>query len=706
MKDDKEVNQASLNLVQQQQQCSIGSHVYVNVNGGDGHGSSPKKGVDGGIYGHVNGGGLMCNEKYVSVCNGNGNGVEGSLHFGGLGGFSYSDEGLVTPTMFGERKPIVECISSHNSSGLSLESERKLVYDNSFFRQNTKMSELSLANTLARMRIGGDQESSFGFQVSNPCNAENNVHFENYGHGLSDFHGLQSSFPASSMNYNDQRSSAVFGLQHENHFDTVPGSCNSRSMLSYPGYYPNPLSDLPSQEVAFGINYSHNYSGFRVPYNFSSMNRPCMDDVLFYSHRNPMDFDHLTQSYQPLPSQNLMHHSLPIFNGSQEATTNAWTPQYPSPMRSTGNLKAFTCEDGLIMQGEDMNYVMKNRFDPSNGHRRGSLTGTWIGCLNETTSQIDGLNNPNVHSPLLLPLTYNRLSDYEGSIHHLARDQNGCRFLQRKFEEGTPQDIEIIFNEIVDHIGELMINPFGNYLVQKLLDICTEEQRLQILLTAMSEPGKLVNISLNMHGTRVVQKLIETVKTRQQVSLVISALQPGFLHLILDLNGNHVILRCLQRFSNEDNKFIFRSAAKDCVKIATHRHGCCVLQRCISSSKGQYRENLVSRISSNGLLLAQDAFGNYVVQYILDLKIPSANENLISQFEGKYLHLSLQKFSSNVVEKCLKVFGEESQATIITELLLASQFDLLLQHPFANYVIKSALEVAKVWESKPTFSFQ
>ncbi|KAF6176309.1 hypothetical protein GIB67_011098 [Kingdonia uniflora] len=37
-----------------------------------------------------------------------------------------------------------------------------------------------------------------------------------------------------------------------------------------------------------------------------------------------------------------------------------------------GNLKAFTCEDGLIMQGEDMNYVMKNRFDPSNGHRRGT----------------------------------------------------------------------------------------------------------------------------------------------------------------------------------------------------------------------------------------------------------------------------------------------------------------------------------------------
>ncbi|KAF6167924.1 hypothetical protein GIB67_027702 [Kingdonia uniflora] len=202
------------------------------------------------------------------------------------------------------------------------------------------------------------------------------------------------------------------------------------------GYCPNPLSDLPSQEVAFGINYNHNNSVFHVPYNFSSMNRPYMNDALFYSHQNPMDFDHLAQSLVPLPSQNQMHHSLPIFNRSQEAATNAWASQYPSAMRNMRNLKAFTCEDGLIMQGENMNYVTKNRLDHSNGHSRGSLTGTWIGRLNETT-QIDGLNNPNVHSPLFLPLTYNRLSDYEGSIYHLARDQNGCRFLQRKFKEET-----------------------------------------------------------------------------------------------------------------------------------------------------------------------------------------------------------------------------------------------------------------------------
>ena len=55
-------------------------------------------------------------------------------------------------------------------------------------------------------------------------------------------------------------------------------------------------------------------------------------------------------------------------------------------------------------------------------------------------------------------------------------------------------------------------------------------------------------------STRSVQKLLETLKTRQQISLVVSALELGFLDLIKDLNGNHVVQRCLQCLSNEDNK--------------------------------------------------------------------------------------------------------------------------------------------------------
>ena len=62
----------------------------------------------------------------------------------------------------------------------------------------------------------------------------------------------------------------------------------------------------------------------------------------------------------------------------------------------------------------------------------------------------------------------------------VAKDQNGCRFLQRKFDEGGAASIGAVLPEVLENLVDLMMDPFGNYLVQKLLDRCSEEQRMQV----------------------------------------------------------------------------------------------------------------------------------------------------------------------------------------------------------------------------------
>lgn len=107
------------------------------------------------------------------------------------------------------------------------------------------------------------------------------------------------------------------------------------------------------------------------------------------------------------------------------------------------------------------------------------------------------------------------LEDLLGDIYSLCKDQHGCRYLQKKLEEGNEKYLNMIFNEVFSHFVELMTDPFGNYLCQKLLEYCNDDQRTVIVETVANE---LVNISLNMHGTRAVQKLIEYLSTPQQVS--------------------------------------------------------------------------------------------------------------------------------------------------------------------------------------------
>ena len=97
-----------------------------------------------------------------------------------------------------------------------------------------------------------------------------------------------------------------------------------------------------------------------------------------------------------------------------------------------------------------------------------------------------------------------------------------------------------------------------------------------------------------------------------QIVAIIRALSLHVVTLIKDLNGNHVIQKCLNRLVPEDNQFIYNAVATHCVEVATHRHGCCVLQRCIDHASETQRLQLVTEITFHALTLVQDPYGNYV----------------------------------------------------------------------------------------------
>lgn len=236
-----------------------------------------------------------------------------------------------------------------------------------------------------------------------------------------------------------------------------------------------------------------------------------------------------------------------------------------------------------------------------------------------------------------------------------------------------------------------IVDPFGNYLCQKLLEYSNDEQRTILINNAAPS---LVNIALNQHGTRALQKMIEFVSTSEQIQTIIFSLQNRVVELIQDLNGNHVIQKCLNRLSSGDARFIFDAVGEHCVVVGTHRHGCCVLQRCIDHASGVQKTNLIAQISRNAFPLVQDPFGNYVVQYILDLGEAAYTEPLIQSFLGHVPALSKQKFSSNVIEKCLRTADSPMKQLLIEEMLQSNELERMLRDSYANYVIQTAMDFA------------
>lgn len=66
-----------------------------------------------------------------------------------------------------------------------------------------------------------------------------------------------------------------------------------------------------------------------------------------------------------------------------------------------------------------------------------------------------------------------------------------------------------------------------------------------------------MDIALNMHGTRAVQKMVEFTSSVEQVESLSRALNGSVVTLIKDLNGNHVIQRCLLKLTYPQKQFMF-----------------------------------------------------------------------------------------------------------------------------------------------------
>jgi hypothetical protein len=306
------------------------------------------------------------------------------------------------------------------------------------------------------------------------------------------------------------------------------------------------------------------------------------------------------------------------------------------------------------------------------------------------------LSYPLDDTSILIDTTASRYQNVELStvrheIYLMCKDQHGCRFLQKKVEEGNAEDLAVIFEEILPNMVELMTDPFGNYLCQKLLEHCNDAQRTAMIRKASPD---ILRIAMNQHGTRALQKMIEYLTTKEHIAILIEAMEDKVVPLIQDLNGNHVIQKCLNRLSAEDAQFIFNDVGSHCVVVGTHRHGCCVLQRCIDHASGDQRARLIEQITNNCYSLVTDPFGNYVVQYILDLGETQFTEPIAKRFAMRTCQLSKQKFSSNVVEKCLRVAQPETRRLIISKFMNNSDMEKMLRDSYGNYVVQTAIDFA------------
>lgn len=119
----------------------------------------------------------------------------------------------------------------------------------------------------------------------------------------------------------------------------------------------------------------------------------------------------------------------------------------------------------------------------------------------------------------------------------------------------------------------------------------------------------------------------------------------------------------LQKFT----QFIFEACMASCIEIGSHKHGCCVMQRCLEKGREQQKLALADVIIKNLPQLIEDPYGNYLVQNVLKLNNEPRNEAIFGLIAKDFIRLSQMKFSSNVIEKVNLFFETHLMRVVLGE---------------------------------------
>ena len=123
------------------------------------------------------------------------------------------------------------------------------------------------------------------------------------------------------------------------------------------------------------------------------------------------------------------------------------------------------------------------------------------------------------------PMNYRRLLDRNMSCNWkyivdkivCSNDQQASIFLQQKLKVGTTEQKFEIVQAIIDQAYPLMVNRFGNFLVQRCFEHGTPEQVISI---ARAIRGNTLNLSMDAFGCHVVQKAFDCVPEEYKAIMV------------------------------------------------------------------------------------------------------------------------------------------------------------------------------------------
>ncbi|KAI0884789.1 ARM repeat-containing protein [Annulohypoxylon maeteangense] len=269
--------------------------------------------------------------------------------------------------------------------------------------------------------------------------------------------------------------------------------------------------------------------------------------------------------------------------------------------------------------------------------------------------------------PTTEPLNYRRLLDRNVNCNWkyivdkiiCNNDQQASIFLQQKLKVGTPDQKYEIVEAIVGSAYALMVNRFGNFLVQRCFEHGTPEQVIKI---AQAIRGSTLSLSMDPFGCHVVQKAFDAVPEDYKAIMVHELLR-RIPETVIHRYACHVWQKLFELRWTESPPQIMKYV-NDALRgmwheVALGETGSLVVQNIFENCLEEDKRPCIEEVLANIDIVAHGQFGNWCIQHICEHGAPADRSRAIDHVIRYAAEYSMDQYASKVVEKCLKIGGPE-----------------------------------------------
>lgn len=269
--------------------------------------------------------------------------------------------------------------------------------------------------------------------------------------------------------------------------------------------------------------------------------------------------------------------------------------------------------------------------------------------------------------PTTEPLNYRRLLDrtvncnWKYIVDKIVcnNDQQASIFLQQKLKVGTTDQKYEIVEAIVAQAYPLMVNRFGNFLVQRCFEHGTPEQVIKI---AEAIRGNTLNISMDAFGCHVVQKAFDSVPEDYKAIMVHELLR-RIPETVIHRYACHVWQKLFELRWTESPPQIMKYV-NDALhgmwhEVALGETGSLVVQNIFENCLEEDKRPCIEEVLGSIDIVAHGQFGNWCIQHICEHGAPADRSRAIDHVIRYASEYSMDQFASKVVEKCLKIGGPD-----------------------------------------------